>query len=274
MPWACRRHRAKVSKMDEDAPSSTPPTSVANPERPHPSRRGAIAHSAKWVGVGIGLLLVFILSLSLIRIPAPQPLELQKPDAPGMGVGLTQVMQAEVDLLDPTPLFLPTKNNAGYAIGPRKFQMASQGNFQSFPPKLSNLVEGVELNFPPMVELPRTPADGLRVGLEPNPYRSLGQIDEKAKALSSRLGYLQIVPAGGGQTFALALSGVAEVSLGDWHPMEWMATIDRRGLVGNLALVVSSGVEECDAFFRRYLTEKLRMGGRLQPGIYRLRVGP
>ncbi len=257
--------------MDE-APSSSTPASPA--DAPPPPKGRAMGRSAKWVGLGIALLVLFVLSLSLIRIPAPQPLELQRSDAPGMGVGLTQVMQAEVDLLDPTPLFLPTRNNAGYAIEPRKLQMASQGNFQSFPPKLYNPPEGVELNFPPVVEMPATPAQGLRVGLEPNPYRSLGQSDEEIEALPSRLGYLEIVPAGGGQILAVALPGKAEVSLGDWHPMEWMATIDRRGLVGNMALVVSSGVEECDAFFRRYLTETLRMGGRLQPGAYRLRVGP
>lgn len=112
------------------------------------------------------------------------------------------------------------------------------------------------------------------MGMEPNPYRSMGQDDEKAVSLPQRLGFLEIVAAGGGTTFAQNLEGTAGVALGDWHPMEWMASIDRRGLVGNLALVVSSGVEDCDAFFRRYLTEKLRMGGRLSPGIYRLRIGP
>ncbi len=260
--------------MDHESTPSTPPARAENQEGSRPPRRGRVVRSLKWVGLGGGLMLLFLLSLSLIRIPVPQPSKLQTVGPPGMGVGLTQVMQSEVDLLDPTPLFLPTSHNAGYAIGPRKLQMASQGNLQRFPPKLFNPVEGVELHFPPLVELPQTPAGGLRVGMEPNPYRSMGQDDEKAVSLPQRLGFLEIVAAGGGTTFAQNLEGTAGVALGDWHPMEWMASIDRRGLVGNLALVVSSGVEDCDAFFRRYLTEKLRMGGRLSPGIYRLRIGP
>ena len=76
-----------MSKMDEETPSSTPATPpAADRERPRPLRRGAIARSAKWVGLGIGLLLVFILSLSLIRIPAPQPLE---PDLEAAAAAIT-----------------------------------------------------------------------------------------------------------------------------------------------------------------------------------------
>ena len=229
---------------------------------------------SKWLGLGLALTLVFVLSLSLVRFPRAPGGNSRSQSSPGMGVGLSQVMKAEIDLLDPTPLFLPTAHNAGSQIAPRTLQMATQGNLSSFPPKLFNPTETHELHFPALVPLPQSPAEGLRLGEEPNPYRGMGQADRMDNPLAPRLGYLEIIPAAGGLPVSMTLTAASGAPAGDWRPMEWMAMIDRRGLVGGLALVVSSGGEECDNFFRRFLTERLRMGGRLQPGIYRLRVGP
>ncbi|MBP7141574.1 MAG: hypothetical protein KBA71_06670 [Opitutaceae bacterium] len=238
-----------------------------------PGRRDHV-RVAKWLGLGAALLLVFVLSLSLIRFPHTQTITSPGQNPAGMGVGLSQAMKAEVDLLDPTPLFLPTAHNAGAQIAPRTLQMATQGNLSSFPPKLFNSPEALELHFPALVQLPESPAEGLGVGTAPNPYRSIGQSDAVIGPLAARLGYLEVIPAAGGAPVSMILAAASDAPAGDWRPMEWMASIDRKGLMGSLALVVSSGVEECDNFFRRYLTERLRMGGRLQPGIYRLRVGP
>ncbi len=46
------------------------------------------------------------------------------------------------------------------------------------------------------------------------------------------------------------------------------------GLVGPPVLTVHSDVAEVDAYFGRYLAEGLRIGQRLNPGFYRIRVGP
>lgn len=238
------------------------------------SRRLDLVRLAKWLGLGVCLMLVFILSLALIRFPDTRKVDNQEQNSAGMGVGLSQVTKAEIDLLDPTPLFLPTAHNAGARVAPRTLQMATQGNLSSFPPKLFNSPEALELHFPNLVHLPQSPADGLRIGAEPNPYRSIGQLDAASSPLSARLGFIEVIPAAGGMPVSMALQAAPGAPSGDWRPMEWMATIDRKGLMGSLALVVSSGVEESDNFFRHYLTDWLRMGGRLQPGIYRLRVGP
>jgi len=227
-----------------------------------------------WFGLGGGLVLIFVVVLSLIRFPDSNPPALARRDKVGMSVGLSQTMKAEVDLFDPTPLFLPTINNAGFAIRPRTLQMASQGNLSSYPPKLFNLPERIELHFPEVINLPKSPPDGLHVGREPNPYRAIGQEDRNFAPLSDRLGYLEIVPAGGGVPLAMILSKRPGAPEGDWRPMEWMAIIDRKGLMGSLALVISSGEDECDGYFRNYLTERLRMGIGLRPGTYRLRLGP
>lgn len=252
---------------------------IATPEE-RDGKRGVISRNddlvslAKWFGMGLCLLLIFVLSLALIRFPDTPKVDSRDKNSAGVGVGLSHVTKAEIDLLDPTPLFLPTAHNAGARVAPRTLQMATQGNLSSFPPKLFNSPEALELHFPELVHLPLSPAEGLRIGIEPNPYRSIGQLDEVIEPLSARLGFIEVIPAAGGSPISMALQAAPGGPSGDWRPMEWMATIDRKGLMGSLALVVSSGAEDSDNFFRRYLTDWLRMGGRLQPGIYRLRVGP
>jgi hypothetical protein len=56
--------------------------------------------------------------------------------------------------------------------------------------------------------------------------------------------------------------------------MEFMAAVDPAGLVGPLVLTVHSNVAEVDAYFARFLSEELRVGQRLEPGFYRICVGP
>jgi len=248
---------------------------VGRPSRVPKQDRGRIARAVSWILFSVALLVVFVLTLSLVRIPAPLPIETAQIKGSGMGVGLTQGMQAEADLLDPTPLFLPTRINAGYLVKPPTLQLASQGSFQSFQPKLVNPLNTIELSFPPIADLPQTPSEGLRVGEQPNPYRTIGQGEREITSLPSRLGYLEVIPAEGGPpVLSLSLPTLKSAPVGDWHPMEWMASVDRKGLVGNMALVVGSGVEEYDLFFRRYLTSRFRLGERLRPGFYRVRVGP
>ena len=45
-------------------------------------------------------------------------------------------------------------------------------------------------------------------------------------------------------------------------------------MVGPLVLTVHSDVAEVDAYFGRYLVEKLMVGQRLEPGFYRISIGP
>jgi len=60
----------------------------------------------------------------------------------------------------------------------------------------------------------------------------------------------------------------------NWHPLELIGVINRAGMVGQLSLVESSGVDEVDSIFRNYLAQTLHLGERLTPGFYRILVGP
>jgi hypothetical protein len=66
----------------------------------------------------------------------------------------------------------------------------------------------------------------------------------------------------------------AHPPLSSWKPMEFMTAVDSAGLVGPPVLTVHSDAAEVDAYFGRYLAETLRIGQRLDPGFYRICVGP
>jgi len=60
----------------------------------------------------------------------------------------------------------------------------------------------------------------------------------------------------------------------EWQPAEFLVCVTAEGLLGRPVETVSSDVEDVDAFFRDYLTNTLRLGERLPPGMYRVVVGP
>ncbi|HRE81408.1 MAG TPA: hypothetical protein PLN52_10190 [Opitutaceae bacterium] len=213
--------------------------------------------------------------LSFIKVPEPAAAPSNPEDpSPRMGVGLTTEHLDEVDLLDPTPLFLPTKVNAA-PLGPQRLRIANRGSFKTFPPVFSNPVSSVELSFPPIADVPTTVGRGLRVGEQPNPYRTFGEGEPTIEPLPKRLAYVDVVPARGGETvLSMAVPAVEDGPKAEWHPMEWIVAVDRKGLMGSLALAVSSGSEEGDLFFRRYLADGFRLGNRLDPGLYRVRISP
>jgi hypothetical protein len=64
----------------------------------------------------------------------------------------------------------------------------------------------------------------------------------------------------------------------DFVPMEYLVAISSAGVVGEPILMVGTEGEEMDekvdSFFRTYLVKTFRLGLRLNPGRYRVLVGP
>jgi hypothetical protein len=60
--------------------------------------------------------------------------------------------------------------------------------------------------------------------------------------------------------------------------MEFLVVVSSSGIVGDLVQMPSSVLgevdEKADAFFRSYLVKTFRLGERLNPGRYRVVVGP
>ena len=56
--------------------------------------------------------------------------------------------------------------------------------------------------------------------------------------------------------------------------MEFLAVVSSGGVIGELVLTSGSGWEDVDTFFQSYLVKTFCLGERLNPGRYRILVGP
>jgi hypothetical protein len=174
-------------------------------------------------------------------------------------------------LFDLTPLFLPTEFNSSR----RPYAPPEPGStFAGFSFKPTFSDSQIDLHLPPPVDVPSSPAEAL-VGDPPGaPFIGFGRTDIKTEPLAPRAAYVEITDAQSGRdVYSQAVTDARPPSPG-WRPMEFMAAVDAAGLVGPPVLTVHSEVAEVDAYFGRYLAESLRIGQRLNPGFYRIRVGP
>jgi hypothetical protein len=174
-------------------------------------------------------------------------------------------------LFDLTPLFLPTEFNSSR----KTFVPEEPGSaFASFPFESTFSDSEIVLHLPPQAEVPSSPAEAL-VGDPPGaPFIGFGRVDIKTEPLAPRAAYVEITDAQSGRKVFSQPIRDARPPATDWKPMEFMAAVDPAGLVGPPVLIEHSDVADVDAYFGRYLSETLRIGQRLNPGFYRISVGP
>lgn len=226
--------------------------------------------------------------MAWVRLP-PVPGEagwLVKADERATGMVLTapprteeeeDSVREELALLDPTPLFLPTRWTSGGAVAARGVDQEPGTTFRDF---------GAWLVFSD-----KHPTTSLRAGAEPpegalaalalieDPARrmsiALGRRDGEVPRLPARAGRLEVIAAGDGRTrLELALVLPAELVGEDWAPVEFIALVDVEGLVGRPMALGSTGSERLDAALPALLARDRRIGVSLGAGSYRLVVGP
>jgi hypothetical protein len=201
----------------------------------------------------------------------------------------------EATLLDPTPLFLPTKWNAAQKdVAPPE----PGGTFQSFrfPAKPSFADAEVKIgradapgklwtsiDLPDPVGLPEKPAEALVPGAPGALSLGFGRVELAVRAMPPRGASVEIIASGTGEP-ALSVQAMAQVQAlaADakppagrvWQAMEFVAVVDPAGLAAPVMMSAHSGVEDVDAYFANFLVRTLRLGERLAPGFYRISVGP
>lgn len=183
-----------------------------------------------------------------------------------------KALSDESILLDPTPLFLPTRWNATQReISPRE----PGGIFQGYDtPKHSFEENDLKLSLPAPIPVPTGVAEAVMAEAPAIPLVGFGRLDQPVVRPQSRGGYVEIVAAASGrQVLAQSIVGGPPVS-DPWQPIEFVAAVDAAGLIGPLVVTTRSGLEEVDSFFSNYLVRTLRLGSRLEPGFYRIYVGP
>jgi hypothetical protein len=178
----------------------------------------------------------------------------------------------EAVLLDPTPLFLPTKWNASQreVVSPE-----IGGRFQGFDaPKFSFSETEIKLGLPSPVKVAVGPGEVVSADGSLAAFVGFGRPPTPSVELAARGAYFEIVRAANGKrVLAQSIVDMPPVK-GAWRPVEFLVGVDAAGLVGPMAVTVRSGFEEVDGFFAKHLTRILRIGERLEPGFYRIFVGP
>jgi len=183
-----------------------------------------------------------------------------------------QAVNDETVLLDPTPLFLPTKWNS------TQRELASRepgGRFQGYDtPKLSFSESELKLGLPSPIVTPVGPAEAVAADAPTGVLAGFGRSRLTVTAADSRGAFVEVELAATGRKVLAQAVSVVPPAKAAWQPVEYVARVDAAGLVGPLVISARSGVEEVDSYFANYLIRTLRVGERLAPGFYRISVGP
>lgn len=242
---------------------------------------------SRWTiaGIGAASAAVLVVGLFMFSRISTLPPPVMNPPAP---VKLADPSPANplvrelTALRDLAPLFLPTDRNAtprrpaGLQTGRTLLEMeATKLSLAEAEFRFErDLPPAATLNGKPVTEA--RPADTLPGPATEPGALGFGRKDVPLEPVRARGGYLEVVAVGSGKR-------VLEESLDPsvkpptekpWAPVQFLASVNRAGLVGPLILAERSGVEEVDQHFRNFLAQSYRIGQRLPPGIYRIAVGP
>jgi hypothetical protein len=171
---------------------------------------------------------------------------------------------------DATPLFFPTgvnyrpaRSSATRAVG------ESFGEFR----EVLRYGDSIPRFGADPVTPPETAAELMEKGNEA-PFAGLGQLDETGDKLPTRWARVEAKSLSNGRLALVFDIGTAGSPEGERGVMEFIARVERAGLVGPPLLIQSSGVRAVDEFAQNYLVKTARIGARLPPGSYRITVGP
>ena len=236
--------------------------------------------SRTWVvaaAVGVATLLAMLAlfrtpDMSLSRAPAHRSTPAGQVELAPMGDSL---LNEEVALRDPTPLFLPTRWNAVEDALAMMEVREPGGSFRSYAPSLSFPEAQLKLDLSPPAEIPTRAADAFSIDKPDRPYAGFGQSDRKVTALPIRGGYVEVVNADTGQIMLQhAVLEDRPPAEGTWEPLEFLIAVDAAGVIRPPVLTESSRVPAVDTFFQDYVIKKLHLGERLSAGFYRIGIGP
>jgi hypothetical protein len=226
----------------------------------------------------LGAIAVVLVFLMLFRAPVEPPekrgsavIKGRAPVAAAPQVGFRRVAPEEAALVDPTPLFLPTSWNTAqkevalpkvggaFADYPARFTYDEMES-RSLAPKKDSAVDvsgALALNSPGVALL------------------GIGRSSVDLPTQSRRSAFYEVTSAAGGRVvLAEALASAKPPGAGAWEPIEFLALVNAAGLSTPLVPTVRSKREEVDAYFASYLTQQVRIGAKLSPGVYRIWVGP
>ena len=246
----------------------------------------------RWVAGGVtALIAVFLIAGAAVLLrpvgdadhaaakrPGGPRVELARLDEGRAG----RLLREQATIFDPTPLFLPTRWNAGQQPLPGNVVHQPWQVFSAFKPKLEFGDEDLKLPIHSTLVVPRGPLDLLK---QPSrePFLGFDRRDEKLVPLAPRYGLAQVWRTSDGKLeLSQAIDEPVVTSDGPnyWRPAQFLVVVTVTGLLGRPVRLDSEGsgsgadAEEVDSFLRDYLVNHLHLGARLEPGVYRVVMGP
>ena len=240
----------------------------------------------RWGIAAVGAVLVTGGALALFRLsPPPSPVpeatkrlrsvQIAKPGP------ADPLLQAEAEMKDLRPLFLPTDRNATM---PEPRREAGRTFLDAEIPKLTYAETDLHVTrgLPPVATINGKPVSGadaidaFSTQMIGGNTLSFGRQQFNLVPFAPRGGFVEVVSAANGkrvlaETLALQARPAGEKA---WAPMEFLAAVGAAGLTSPLVLTEGSRVEEVDVHFKNFLTDTYRLGERLEPGLYRVSVAP
>jgi hypothetical protein len=208
--------------------------------------------------------------------PEVKVAELPESDQPSNERSGNRLLREQATILDPTPLFLPTKWNASQQPLPATLRRQPEQVFGDYPWVPFFNESTLALPTGPAPVLPKSPLDLLKEASR-DPFVGFDRQDVPLQPLPARFGYVEVSRVGDGRIeLARKLERPVVLPAGrlDWQPAEFLVDVTPAGMLGRPAITSSSDVEEVDNFLRDYLSQVLHLGERLSPGVYRVVVGP
>lgn len=252
-------------------------------------REAVLEGRNRWMIAAGGAGVIMAVLLFLFRFPAPSTtfstpvvkprptatVQLTTPDERGA------LVQAEAELRDLRPLFLPTERNAALPE-PRLEPGRTYLQAETLKPSFSDAEAQISDSLPAVATLgggavsKAAPADVLSLKETPLSLQGLGRAPNAVTEFTPRGGYVEVTAMKDGRRVFGERLAIEARPRGDksWAPVELIAAVDRAGLVSPLVVTEGSGVDEVDAHFRNYLAQVYRIGERLSPGFYRITVAP
>jgi len=238
------------------------------------------------LGIAIVISVIFValvvLAASRVHLPNSVAPKLPVPNPTSVAIaradnkGGSAALLAQVEIYDQKPLFLPTPINNSDPALPATLRREPGSVFKTISPQLTFAEYEMSIVLPEPITVPRNVIEALHTGETANPFFSFGRINYPYTPLPKRLAFVEVVQAKSGRTvLAAPLSAVPNnnLPLVDWQPVEMVVAIVNSGIVGTPTVTSGSGFEEVDDYFRAFIAKQFRLGARLPPGFYMLRIG-
>lgn len=184
-----------------------------------------------------------------------------------------RLLQERADYFDPTPLFIPTARNYYGGRGLPSSLVKQPGQvFGDFGAKYQFGEGGLAAYGAEATAVPDSVPEVLNRANEA-PFAGMGEQGGGREALPEREAWMEFKQLTDGE-LKLAEAPDQAPPRHDFSPLEFLVLVSPSGLIGDPVLTAGSGRPEVDAFFQDYLAKSHRVGMRLAPGRYRVRIGP